>query len=504
MNERINEYMRYHPVRTQRGLEIVSGAIPWLVIVFLFVGSFFIPETVAYGILAFNVYWLYRSLQLAINATAGYLNVRATEKIDWRAKLRWDTRTKGKYLGVHHIIIIPNVKEPLTTLERNIKSLLAQNFPLKNIIVVLAMEERAREVDSEKATVLIRRYRRYFGDLLVFWHPLMPGETIGKHSNNTYAARQVKTFLVDKKKVDIKKILVTTCDADTVFPNQYFSLLTYKFLTTVNRFRQFYQAPLFMYNNIHRVPFLVRVPAIVGGVHYLSTLTKSSGRFMNYSAYSTSLSMLDEVGYWDVDVIPEDWHINLKSYFHFGGDVGTVPMYLPVYIDAAESTTRWKTYKNSYEQVKRWAWGIVDVPYVVKNFFQHPEISFWDKFIKISLTLEWHFTWSTAWFLITLGALIPTFVNPAFSRTTLGYNLSRASGLILTICLIGVLSITVIDVLLSPQRKHKFLAFLHPVTYLQWLFLPVFGFFFGSLPGLESQTRLMLGKYIEYKVTEKV
>lgn len=225
---------------------------------------------------------------------------------------------------------------------------------------------------------------------------------------------------------------------------------------------------------------------------------------MNYSAYSTSLLMLDQVGYWDVDVIPEDWHINLKCYFALKGNVGTVPMFLPVYIDAAESTTRWKTYLNSYRQVKRWAWGIVDVPYVVKEFFRHPEIPTWDKLIKISLTMEWHFTWSSAWFLITLGALIPTFVNPAFSRTALGYNLSRASGLILTICLIGVLAITVIDILLSPQKKHKFLAFLHPFTYLQWIFLPVFGLLFGSLPGLESQTRLMLGKYLEYRVTEKV
>ncbi|MBI4099744.1 glycosyltransferase family 2 protein [Candidatus Microgenomates bacterium] len=504
MNEAIVAYMAYHPVRTQRGLEIVSGAIPWLIIIFLFAGSYFLPHVVAYAILAFNVYWLYRSVQLAINATVGYLNVRATEKTDWMAKLRSDTKTKGEYRGIHQVVIIPNVKEPQTTIERNLKSILVSNFPTKNMTVVLAMEERARDFDKEKAALLARRYRKQFGNLLVTWHPLVIGETIGKHSNNTYAARQVKNFLVDKKRLDIKKILVTTSDADTVFPSQYFSLLTYKFLTASNRFRQFFQAPLFMYNNLSRIPFLVRIPAIVGGIHLLSTLTKASGRFMNYSTYSTSLSMLDEVDYWDVDVIPEDWHLNLKCYFKFGGNIGTIPLFLPVYLDAAESTTRWKTYKNSYEQVKRWAWGVVDVPYVIKKFFQHPEISFWDRFVKISLTMEWHFTWSTAWFLITIGALIPTFVNPAFARTTLGYNLSRASGLILTICLVGVLAITVIDILLNPHRKHKFLAFLHPVTYLQWLFLPVVGLLFGSLPGLESQTRLMLGKYIEYRVTEKV
>ena len=34
--------------------------------------------------------------------------------------------------------------------------------------------------------------------------------------------------------------------------------------------------------------------------------------------------------------------------------------------------------------------------------------------------------------------------------------------------------------------------------------MPLVGFFFTALPGIDAHTRLMLGKYIEYKVTEKV
>jgi len=34
--------------------------------------------------------------------------------------------------------------------------------------------------------------------------------------------------------------------------------------------------------------------------------------------------------------------------------------------------------------------------------------------------------------------------------------------------------------------------------------MPLVGLFFSALPGLDAHTRLMLGKYIEYKVTEKV
>jgi len=42
------------------------------------------------------------------------------------------------------------------------------------------------------------------------------------------------------------------------------------------------------------------------------------------------------------------------------------------------------------------------------------------------------------------------------------------------------------------------------LTPLEFILMPVATFFFTTLPGLDAHTRLMLGKYLEYKVTEKV
>jgi hypothetical protein len=39
---------------------------------------------------------------------------------------------------------------------------------------------------------------------------------------------------------------------------------------------------------------------------------------------------------------------------------------------------------------------------------------------------------------------------------------------------------------------------------LEFILLPISGFLLSALPGLDAHTRLMLGKYLEYKVTEKV
>lgn len=494
MNDRIVDYINYHPIRTQRGLEILTGLVPWSIILFPLIGSFFIPEIVAYFVIAFNVYWLYRSIQMVIFAFIGYLNIKGTQKIDWGKKL-------PKNLPIN-VVIISIVKEPLEIIERNLDSLKLQNFPPKKIVVVLGMEDRVGQDAHDRAKVLLKKYKNKFRLITATFHKLAPGETIGKHSNEAFAAKAIQKILVDQKRISINKIILTTADADCVFPPQYLSLLTYKFLHDKNRYQNFYQAPLFMYNNLHRVPLLVRIPSIVSGIYFLSILQKYSKRFLNYSTYSLSLKLLDQVGYWDLDVIPEDAHLYFKSYFALHGKVAVVPLFLPIYIDAAESTSLWRTYKNSYEQNKRWAWGVVDIPYVIKNFFLHPEIPVWDKLVKISLVIEWHFVWSSFWFLLTLGATIPTIINPVFARTALGLNLSRISSSILTLCMVGILTIVLLDTLLNPRSKLR--SLLHPFTYLQWLLLPVTGLIFGSLPGLESQTRLMLGKYLKYHVTEKV
>jgi hypothetical protein len=64
--------------------------------------------------------------------------------------------------------------------------------------------------------------------------------------------------------------------------------------------------------------------------------------------------------------------------------------------------------------------------------------------------------------------------------------------------------IFIIDAANRPPRPNKKNVFSYILQPLEFLMLPVIGFFFSALPGIDAHTRLMLGKYIEYKVTEKV
>jgi hypothetical protein len=41
------------------------------------------------------------------------------------------------------------------------------------------------------------------------------------------------------------------------------------------------------------------------------------------------------------------------------------------------------------------------------------------------------------------------------------------------------------------------------VSWAQWLLLPMVAVIFTNLPALDAQTRLLTGRYLEYRVTEK-
>jgi hypothetical protein len=133
-----------------------------------------------------------------------------------------------------------------------------------------------------------------------------------------------------------------------------------------------------------------------------------------------------------------------------------------------------------------------------------PGLPFWDKTLRVLHVLESHFLWPVNWFAITLGALIPTVLNDEFSRTILGKTLPQVTSAILTISLVSLLVVFLIDAANRPPRPEKVSILRKLLQPLEFILMPVVGFFFSALPGIDAHTRLMLGKYIEYRVTEKV
>jgi hypothetical protein len=63
-----------------------------------------------------------------------------------------------------------------------------------------------------------------------------------------------------------------------------------------------------------------------------------------------------------------------------------------------------------------------------------------------------------------------------------------------------ILTYKILQVATEPQRRRK-RDWIGMIA--QWVLVPVAGLFFGCLPCLDSITRLMLGKYMGFKVTSK-
>ena len=496
----LRKLVKRYPNKSQRTLEILPGLVSWSLILFPIWGSFLWPLGLAYFIIIFDVYWLYRSTTMAVFAMMSHFRIQANKKYDWMG----DVKGFRDWRSVYHVIIIPTYKEPGTTLERTLNALASQTLSAKQIIPVVAFEERAgKEINESRRKILENKYENKFAKLIFSYHPAdLKGEVVGKSSNAAWAA---KTFLKELKKQKswiMEKMTITSLDCDVLLHPNHMAALTYKFMDSPTKYRTIWQGAIMFYNNIEKIPWPMRVFNRIASVINMGMLMRPD-RLINFSTYSLSLKLMDEVGYWDSDVIPEDYRVFFKTYFATGGEVEVEPIFLPIFADAAEAVGFWNTFVNTYEQVKRWAWGASDDVYIIKNYILDKRAPFWDKTIRVFKVLEDHMLWPVNWFIITLGATLPPLLNDEFSRTVIGKTLPQVASAILTMSLVSLLAIVVVDFKARPKVE-GLSWWRKALSPFEFILLPVVGFFFAAIPGIDAHTRLMLGKYLEYRVTEKV
>ena len=497
MTNFFNTIFARYPIKTRRALEIMPGFVSWFLILFPVWGSFLIPIAVAYFILFFDVYWFYKSFSLAITAFIASRKIKQAEKVDW-LKL---TKPLENFEKVTHIVVIPNYKENLEKLRETIRSIALQTFPAKRIYVVLAMEDRETEA-RERAKKLIEEFGSKFGAIFATYHPDIKGEVKGKSSNEAFGGKVAYKKLVKPGVIDLNFATISSVDADSIFDKQYFAYLSHEFLEDPRKYNKFWQSANVNYNNFWSVPAPIRIIAFFGSL-WRTALLVQKDRLVSNSTYSLSLKLLHEIGYWDTDVIPEDYRIFFKAFFAKQGQVFMEPIFLKTSMDAPLSSSYMKSLKNKYQQERRWSWGASDDALFVKWLLTVPGVPIARKTMMVLNVLIDHFLWPVNWFIITIAANIMPFVNPVFSRTTLGYNLPHLAGLILTVCLLATFMMIVIDFRQRPKHNapSKKRQLLFP---LELLLLPIVGFFLSALPALISHTQLMLGKRLEYKVTEKL
>ncbi len=490
----LSDYTKY------RFLEMIPGALTWGTFVGIIILTLVRPIIAVYFIVIFDLYWLIRVVYLIIYIVLSFKQYHKDSKIDWRERCQ---KIPG-WEKIYHCIFMPTYKEPLDVLRMSFASLANVNFPKERMIIVFCLEEGDKENALRNAEVLRREFGDTFYKFIVTLHPKgLPGEVPGKGSNTAWAAQEAKK-VIDQEKIPYENIIVSSFDVDSCAHPQYFSYVTYHYLTSENPTRQSYQpVPLFN-NNIWEVPAIMRVVSNSTTFWLMSEQLRPE-RLFTFSSHSMSFKALADVGFWQNDIVTEDSRIFLQCLLYYDGDYRVKSMHIPISMDAVAGKNIWHGFVNLYKQQRRWAWGVEHFPYLIWNFSRNKKIAFMTKLRYLWNLTEGMYSWATAPIIIFILGNFP-FRMPDWEvrNSVISQNAPHVLQILMSAAMIGLLVSAMMSVYFLPDKSKRFRGPRILIMLLQWALFPICMIAFGSAPATEAQTRLMLGKYLGFRVTEKM
>ncbi|MBF0619104.1 MAG: glycosyltransferase family 2 protein [Candidatus Omnitrophica bacterium] len=526
----------------QRALEIFPGALSWSILAGMSALSFFQPLIAAIIMIAFILFWVMRLFYMNIFLVISYIRLSVDGRTDWlrrvgdvhdpaaclkniqrmRLSAGWKERISlwllaqqmdvliksGKFPplleDIHHLVIIPVIKERRDIVEPGIKAMAQGTFSGRKVLIMIALEERASDAVKQDMAVLGALYRKDFMDLCVVLHPAdLPGEARVKGANCTYAARQAADIF-SARGIPFEHVLVSCFDADTMATPDYLSCLTFHYMVNPDRDRASYQPIPVYHNNIWEAPSFARVMEI--GTSFFQMIESTNPRkLVTFSSHSMSFKALVDIGYWPVDMISDDSAVFWKAFIHYKGAYRVIPMYTTVSMDIVTGRDWKSTLVNIYKQKRRWAWGVENLPIVFRAFLTQPQIPFKQKLVHAVKLLDTFISWATWSILLAFVSWLPAvFSSREFETTTVYYTVPRIKGTIFALASVGVVVCMVLSLSLLPKEPSPGRLWRRVLHVFEWLFMPLFVLILSAFPALDAQTRLMFGKYMEFQVTEKM
>ncbi|MBD3282271.1 MAG: hypothetical protein GF387_01535 [Candidatus Portnoybacteria bacterium] len=492
-----------------RFLEIFPGVTSWVTLILVIFLSWKRPVWVAFFIIAFDIYWLLKTLFFSFHQKAAFKKLDKNLSTDWLVQLNKVDISKSvipvkQWEDIIHLIIFPMYKEGLEVVRPAFESVVNSKYPSDRMIVVLAVEERAGDNAMEVAEKIKQEFGDKFYKFLITVHPKdIVGELAGKGSNETWAARRAKEKIIDPLGIPYENIVVSSFDIDTQVYPQYFSCLTYNYLTCKKPLRSSFQPIPIYNNNIWDAPAISRVVAM-GATFWYSIQQERSERLATFSSHSMSFKALVEMDFWPVKNVSEDSRIFWKAYLFYDGDYESIPLFYPVSMDANLANKFSKTLINVFKQQTRWSWGIENVPFFIFGSIKNKKMPLRKRLFHSFNLWEGFWSWATNSILIFLLGWLPLILGgEEFNRTILSYNLPRMTRLLMTLAMFGLVASAFYALKLLPPRPAKYSSKKYIWMILQWLLIPLTMIVFGAIPALISQTRLMFKKYMGFWVTEK-
>ncbi len=490
--------------RLYRALEILPGALSWGTLVGAVVVSAWAPVLASYLIIAFDLYWLLKTVNLSLHHYHNWRRMRSNVALDWQAKLAADFGARAA--DVWHLVLLPYYREDEVVVRGTLEALAGARYDLSKILVVLAAEARAGAAAEALGRKMAADFGGCFGGFLLSVHPAdRAGEMPGKGSNISYAAERARAEILSPRGLDEAKVLVSAFDVDTVAGPDYFSCLTWHYLGDPDPSTASFQPVPLYNNNIWHVPSFSRVAAL-SSTYWQMIEQERPERLVTFSSHAVPFATLRKVNYWQRNMVSEDSRIFWNLFFAHGGNYRVVPIAYPVSMDANLGANIWQTAVNTYKQHRRWCWGSENVPYLLYHLLRHPTIPLRRRLRTALTQLEGYWSLATNPLIIMLLGWLPVILGGRrFNDSVLAYNLPFVTSAIMTVAMGGLVLSAVIGLSLLPPYPANMPGKLrrYAMMTVQWILVPLHIVIFGSVPGLDAQTRLMLGRYMGFWVTPK-
>jgi cellulose synthase/poly-beta-1,6-N-acetylglucosamine synthase-like glycosyltransferase len=482
----------------------VLGIIPWLTFMFCIVNVIVSPHTVIDLARIMAFYTMITFIFVVIFYLRGRVLVRQTEKRVQERLQGLPEKAGAKPSRVHHLVVIPNYKEPIEVLVIALQSLARQVVECPRMVVVLGMEEREPEAHT-KATQLIAQFQGKFEAILATYHPAnLPGEVPGKGVNESWAARQGRRVLVEKMKIPLDQILVTIADADSILHPFYFYELAHTFETIAERYTVVYHAPQLLDIKIWETNSTIRTMTYLTNAVQLSEIAHPFGLATPISTYSLSLRLLERVDYWDPVSVAEDLNILLRCFFATGGKARLYPIFLPVKSISILGKHYWQSISTYYQQKKRHAYGGTEVGYILQKWnLKAPHTPFHLKAIRLTKLVLDNLLFSTAGTVIALGTIlsiildhnavitIPPHADPVLILVINGLSVA------------GVATYLVAERIRLARRRENWSIGAVGGEIISYFTFTLLTIVLAGLPALEAQTMMLFGEPLAFERTPK-
>lgn len=522
-----------------RLFEMLPALISYGSFVLLVILSLVNPLFAAIYLLLVIVTLLVKAVGIAIHTIQGRNRMERAQKVNWHQRLDDLERPNSSYLellkkgqghksfgfndhlenlrniqsnpdhypvpsSIYNAVIVATYNESYDVLEPTIQSVLDTTYDPSRIILIIAYEERGGETTENTVKRLQEKFKNSFLTFDIVKHPSdLPDEVVGKGANITYAGYYLSKWIKDHQ-IKPENVIVTTLDSDNKPHKTYFDYVTYEYIVHEDRKKLSYQPIALFMSNIWDAPAPMRVIA-TGNSFWNIISSMRPHTLRNFASHSQPMDALEEMDFWSKRTIVEDGHQYWRSYFHFNGDYSVAPIYVPIYQDAVLSDTYLKTLKAQFIQLRRWAYGASDVPYVATKLFSRDRnVPFFGCFARFFRLLDGHVTLASVSILVTIGGWVPLWVNNEAARSVPAHQLPDVISVIQQIALIGLFITVFLSFKMLPPRPERYKRHRTLFMVAQWVLMPFTAIVYSALSALNSQTRLLLGRYLDkFDVTDK-